>query len=284
MKKLLIVLLIIVSALGSAEAQKSRPLFPQMPGMVSYTYRHSFAKDVAATLDTIRSLGITDMEFSNLFGRTAAEIRQMLDERGMKCSSFGVSYNDMNTKIQEVGKNAKILGAKFVRVASIPHQAPFDLPQAQKAVADFNRAGEVLKKEFGITFCYHNHGFEFYPWEDGTFFDYIIQHTNPKYVGFEMDILWTFFPGHDPAELLLKYPKRFKLMHLKDLKKGVPGDMTGRTPGTNDVALGTGQLDLPAILKAARKTSIKHFYIEDESPDYSTQVPQSIAYLKSLTY
>jgi sugar phosphate isomerase/epimerase len=99
-----------------------------------------------------------------------------------------------------------------------------------------------------------------------------------------MDILWTFFPGADPAALLNKYPKRFKLMHLKDLRKGVEGNLSGGTPVENDVALGTGQLDLPGILKAAKKAGVKHYYIEDESPVYFRQVPKSIAYLKSLKY
>ena len=71
-------------------------------------------------------------------------------------------------------------------------------------------------------------------------------------------------------------------MHLKDLRKGVEGNLSGGTPVQNDVALGTGQLDIPGILKAAQKSDIKHFYIEDESPSYATQVPQTMAYLKSL--
>ena len=171
-----------------------------------------------------------------------------------------------------------------MRVAWIPHDAPFKLEDAQKAVADFNKAGKILKDEFGLSFCYHNHGYEFHPHEGGTLMDYIIQKTDPKYVNFEMDILWTFFPGADPAALLNKYPKRFKLMHLKDLKKGVEGNLSGGTPVENDVALGTGQLDLPAILKAAKKAGVKHYYIEDESPVYFKQVPKSIAYLKSLKY
>tara|TARA_R110002020_G_scaffold256151_7_gene469753 strand:- start:346 stop:486 length:141 start_codon:yes stop_codon:yes gene_type:complete len=45
-----------------------------MPGMVSYTYRNSFSKDLPATLDTLQSMGITDMEFSCLFGNTDADI------------------------------------------------------------------------------------------------------------------------------------------------------------------------------------------------------------------
>ena len=71
-------------------------------------------------------------------------------------------------------------------------------------------------------------------------------------------------------------------MHLKDLRKGIMGNDSGGTAVENDVALGTGQLDIPAILKAAKKSAIKHYYIEDESPSYATQVPVTIEYLKNL--
>ncbi|MBO0950806.1 sugar phosphate isomerase/epimerase [Fibrella sp. HMF5405] len=250
--------------------------------MVSYTYRASFARNMAATLDTIKGLGITDMEFSNLFGKTAADIRKLLDERNMTCSSFGVGYPDLQNKLDEVGQNAKTLGARYVRVAWVPHKGPFTLDIAKQTITDFNAFGKKLKDDYGLTFCYHNHGYEFEKHDAGTLMDYIIQNTDPNYVSFEMDILWTFFPGADPAALLMKYPDRFKLMHLKDLRKGIVGNLSGGTPVENDVALGTGQINLPAVLKAAQKSGIKHYYIEDESPSVSVQVPQSIAYLKSL--
>jgi sugar phosphate isomerase/epimerase len=82
--------------------------------------------------------------------------------------------------------------------------------------------------------------------------------------------------------LLKKYGKRYKTMHLKDLRKGVKGNLSGGTSSENDVALGTGQIDLPSVLKAAKKARIKHYYIEDESSNVLAQVPQTIAYLKSL--
>lgn len=59
-------------------------------------------------------------------------------------------------------------------------------------------------------------------------------------------------------------------MHLKDLRKGVVGNKSGGTPVENDVALGTGQLNVSAILKVVRKTGIEHYYIEDESHSYAT--------------
>jgi sugar phosphate isomerase/epimerase len=280
--QLLSFVFILISCPDNIFAQAGKPLFPQMPGLVSYTHRKSFEKDVPATLDTIKALGVTDMEFSNLFGQTPEALRKLLDERNIKCSSLGVSYEELVNKTEEVARKAKALGASYVRVAWIPHKAPFKLEDAQKAVADFNRAGKILKEEHGLTFCYHNHGYEFQPYGKGTFFDYIVQNTNPKYVSFELDILWAFHPGQDPAQLLNKYGKRFKLMHLKDLRKGVKGDFTGSTPTENDVALGTGQINIPAVLKAAKKAGIQHYYIEDESNVKSVQVPQTMAYLKSL--
>ncbi len=64
-----------------------------------------------------------------------------------------------------------------------------------------------------IQFFYHNHGFEFAPYKDGTLFDLLVQKTDPDLVKFEMDVLWTIHPGQDPVALLKKYPNRWALMH-----------------------------------------------------------------------
>ncbi|CAM3499835.1 sugar phosphate isomerase/epimerase family protein [Aquirufa ecclesiirivi] len=278
MKATLLLLLLPMLAL----AQKPMKINGKDIGMVSFTYRNSFSKDMAKTLDTLQSQGITDMEFSSLFGKTAQEVRSLLDERGMKCSSFGVSMADALNKTDQVGENAKTLGASFVRVAWIPHTGPFTLEMAQKTAQEFNQIGKALKEKFDLTFCYHNHGFEFEPYGEGTLFDYLVQNTDPKFVSYEMDILWTFFPGQNPATLLEKYGNRFKLMHLKDLKKGVQGNMSGGTSVENDVALGTGQLNIPEIMKAAKKAKIQHYYLEDESSRYPVQTRQSRTYLSNL--
>jgi len=272
----------IICLLFHLNAQKSPSINGVPLGMVSYTYRQSLQKDMATTLDSLKAMKVYDMEFSSLFGKKAVDIRKLLDERGMYCSSFGVSYSDALIKADEVAANAKALGAKFVRVAWIPHDGPFTKELADKTIADFSQIGQNLKENYGLEFCYHNHGFEFAPYEGGTFFDYIAKNTDSKFVNFEMDILWTFFPGIDPAKLLEQYPNRFKLMHVKDLKMGVMGNLSGATSSENDVALGTGQLNLPAIMKAAKKAKIQHYYIEDESSLHAIQVPKSIKYLLSI--
>jgi len=257
----------------------------EMPGMVSYTFRESFSKDLELTLDTIKSFGITDIEFSSLFGRNASDIKEALDNRGMRCSSYGVNYNALKTDIEQIAKNADTLGAEYIRVAWIPHEKPFTLDDAKMAVEVFNHVGKVLYDAYRLKFCYHNHGYEFSNYsEQLTLMDYIIQHTDPKYVNFEVDILWVSFPGYDPAALIKKYPERIKLIHLKDLKNGVKGDFSGKTPKENDVALGQGQIDIPSVIEAGKSAGIKHYYIEDESPNYINQIPASIKYLNSIGF
>ncbi|UFH53161.1 sugar phosphate isomerase/epimerase [Spirosoma sp. KNUC1025] len=263
-------------------AQKGKPLYTFPIGVESYTYRNSFPKSVPATLDTIKALGITDMEGGAPKGLTAEEFKKMCDERGIKISATGMGYEQIVKDPMSAVNNAKALGASYVMVAWIPHQkGNFSLENAKKAVEDFNRVGKVLKDN-GITFCYHNHGYEFQPYENGTLFDYLVKNTDPANVSFEMDILWAQHGGADPVDLLRKYGSRFKLMHLKDLKKGVKGDLTGGTPPENDVVLGEGQVNIPEILRLAKKAGVKHYYIEDESNHEYEQMPKSIAYLKSL--
>ena len=262
---------------------QNKPIYDKPIGVQAYTFRNSWGNGIEATLDTIASLGITEMEGGPLKGMTTEELRKQLDKRGIKMPSISAGYDELLKNPEETINNAKILGAKYVMVAWIPHgKEGFTLEVAKKAVADFNNAGKILRKN-GITLCYHNHGYEFVPYQKGTLFDYLMEHTNSKYVSFEMDILWTQFPGQNPAQLLEKYGNRWKLIHLKDLKKGVVGNLSGGTPKTNDVALGTGQIDIKAVLVAAKKAGVKHYFIEDESPSYLKQIPQTITYIKGLS-
>jgi len=282
-KSTVLFLLTAAMLFGSAPsiAQKGKPLYTAPLGVESYTYRKSFPISVERTLDTIKMVGFTEIEGGG--GKMpAAEFKKLCDARGISIPATGGDYNQLVKSPDSLAEIAKILGAKYLMCAWIPHKGALTIDEAKKAVTDFNMIGKVMKKH-GIIFCYHAHGYEFQPYEDGTLLDYIIKNTDPKYVSFEMDILWIQFGGGDPVGLMKKYGNRWKLMHLKDLRKGTPKDLSGGTSQDNDVPLGTGEIDIPNILKEAKKIGIKHYFIEDESAHVNTQVPQSIAYLKSLT-
>jgi hypothetical protein len=70
-------------------------------------------------------------------------------------------------------------------------------------------------------------------------------------------------------------------LHLKDLKKGFPIKAgTAIAPAEADVPLGTGQVDMARVLRAAIKAGTMQFYIEDESDAPLGHIPQSVAYLE----
>jgi sugar phosphate isomerase/epimerase len=262
-------------------AQMGQPLYTAPLGVEAYTFRKSFPIDPAKTLDTIKMMGFTEME-GGANGLAPEEFRKLCDERGISIPSIGVGYEQLMRSPDSVIARAKILGAKFVMCAWIPHsKGILTLENAKQAVADFNHVGMILRAN-GLIFCYHAHGYEFQPYEGGTLLDYIFAHTEPANVSFEMDIMWMQFGGGDPVALLKKYGRRWKLIHLKDLRKGTPKNLTGLTGPENDVPLGMGEVDIPGVLKEARRLGIEHYFIEDESDHPNEQVPQSIDYLKGL--
>jgi len=254
-------------------------------GIASFSYRHQFDEDVPGTLDMISDMGINNMEFSSLFGLSAAELRELLDERGIVCTSLGVGYNDLLENPEQVISDAHTLGAKYVRVATIPHDRsePFTIEHARKAVEDFSRFGQILS-ESNLHFLYHNHGYEFRPYEGGTLFDYIVQNTDPDYVNFQMDVAWVVHPGHDPVELLEKYPDRFYLTHLKDLSNDIDHDYSGSLPRDSNVPFGTGLVDFEAFLVASKNTNIEYHYIEYEDYDVVDVMPGNVEYVRSIGY
>jgi sugar phosphate isomerase/epimerase len=260
----------------------SKNLYTYPFGVQAYTFRNHFPNDVSGTLDKIQKMGITEIETSGAKGVTDEEYKKMCDARGIAIPSIGAGYDQLEKLSMDIVKKAKVFGAKYVMCAWIPHKGDnFTLEDAQKAVDVFNKAGKFLK-ENGLSFCYHPHGFEFRPYEKGTLLDYMFKNTNPADVSFEMDVLWVLHGGGNPVKLLKTYGNRWKLMHVKDLKKGVVGNFSGNTPAENDVVLGTGQADWKNIFKLSKKYGIKHYSIEDESEHELENVPLSIEYLKNL--
>ena len=271
-----------VAAAGDVGTSKS---YRGPTGLQLYSLRDmQRAEGVEATLDKAVALGFKYVEVADLGKFTPAEFKKQLDRRGLVPIGRHFSYDQLRDNVEGVARDAKALGIRYVGCAWIPHQDPFTAEQCRAAAVVFNRAGAALAKH-GFKFYYHDHGYEFQPYEKGTLFDLLVTETNPKTVYFQMDVLWTVLPGQDPAGLLEKYPNRWLLMHLKDLKKGVAtGSLTGGTALTNDVAIGTGQVQWPSLFRAAQKAGIKYYFIEDESPTVLEQIPQSLRFLESLEW
>lgn len=256
-------------------------------GLQLYTFREAFKTDVVGTLDRIKELGFTEIEGGGDYGLGVEKFKGLLAERGLKVASVGFGYDSMKKDIDAAVARAKAFGVRFVMCAWVPHQGDFTEADVRRTAADFNAFGKAFR-EAGITFTYHPHGYEFRPLKDGTdrtHFDLLVAETNPDYVSFEMDVFWVAHPGQDPVKLLAKYPHRWAMMHLKDIRKGAPtGIHTGSAPQSDDVPLGTGQVNWPAVLKQAADIGIKHYFVEDESAAPFESVPLTIKYLEHVKY
>lgn len=262
---------------GAALAQKPAPV-----GLQLYSFRDQFAKDVPGTMAKVKALGFREVEVAGTYGLSLIDFRKLLDQNGLKAISVGASFDDLDQNVPKILAEAKALGAKYVMCAWIPHAGDtFTLRDADQAIDVFNTAGRLLA-ENGISFCYHTHGYEFQIYQDGTFFDYLAQNLDPKVVNFEMDVYWVKAPGYDPVALLQKYGKRFQLMHLKDRKPGTPDTNTGHADVESNVVLGQGDVGIAAVMKQARKSGVRHFFIEDESSRSMEQMPASLSFLSGL--
>ena len=274
MKKSLLVCLIMVSAVN---------LQSQQIGLQLYSLRNEFKAEGAEPIfSKIKEWGITLLEQGNeaTLGYSNAEYVELLDRYDLKMVSASASFEELEKDPQKVLRSAKGLGAEYVVCFWIPHRDTiFTIKETDRAIKVFNEAGKVMKSE-GITFAYHPHGYEFRPYEDALLLDHMIK--NAYHFEFEMDVYWFAHAGEDPIKWLKKYPDKFKLLHLKDCQKGTKGNLNGTSDVETNVTLGSGQIDIEAIVQEARKMEIKYMFIEDESSKAVQQIPQSLEFLRQI--
>jgi sugar phosphate isomerase/epimerase len=252
-------------------------------GLQLESFKIRLAADVTSGLDIVKTDGFTIIETAGTYKMTPEQFRMELDLHGLKAVSSHFSYESLASDLPKVIATARTLGSANIVVPGIPHKGVFDAAAASKAAADFNRWGKALSAA-GMRLLYHPHGAEFEPLPGGgTGFDILMAQTDPKVVFFEMDVFWIVYAGQDPVALLAKYPQRWRMFHLKDLKKGVrTGIYTGHAPIEDFVTIGTGQINFVPLLAEGRKIGIEYSFIEDESTDPVGNVPPSQRYLDSI--
>jgi sugar phosphate isomerase/epimerase len=265
-------------ATATAFAAEPNPL-----GLQLWSLRNQLTASLPAGMAEVKALGFTMVEAAGTYGHTAKELRALADANGIKIVGAHINYERLQSDLPGAIAEAKTLGCSYVVVAWVPHTTAFDVAQAKVAAANFNAWGAKLKAE-GLKFGFHTHGYEFRPLPDGSSaFDVMLAETDPDLVFCEMDVFWVVQPGLDPVKLLQKYPNRFKAFHIKDMRKGAPtGLYEGHAPASDNVIVGQGMMDWPAIIAEGRKAGVEYYLIEDETSDPVGNIPPSIKYLETL--
>lgn len=251
-------------------------------GLQLWSLREYLPKDLAGSLAKVRGMGFTVVEGAGTWKHTAAELRAAMDAAGLRCTSTHLGFERLRDDMAGAFAEARTFGATSIVCPWIAHKETFTREDALGAAQVFNRVGKAAS-DGGLRFAYHTHGYENVPSTEGTLFDTLAQNTDPKLVGFQVDVFHAYHGGADPVALMQKYSGRVRSLHLKDIKKGFPREAGhGTATSDSDVPVGTGQIDWPAVLRAAMKAGATEYFVEDESTDPLAHIPLSVAYVTGL--
>ncbi len=237
-------------------------------GIQLYTVGKELQSDVRGTLRQIAAIGYSEVETAGFAGLTAREFRDELTRAGLHCHSAHMQWN-----IQDLGPlfdDAHALGVNFVVSSALFSLGAGGGP----AVDDYKKLAAKLNSiaqkthDAGLQYAYHNHNFEFKGLGAGIIgYDILLSGTDPALVQFELDCGWMIAAGFQPIEYFRKYPRRYRMLHIKDFVAGSKIS-TSLAPGLRPqgTELGRGHIDYKPILDAAAGTAVKHLYVEQEPP------------------
>lgn len=278
-------------------------------GLELYTVGKEMDADPFGTLKQVAAVGYKNVELSPMGKTPLQELKKGLDDVGLTNSSGHYLLPDLMAKLDQNIHAARQFGQEYMivtvpwiadpsRIKSDPAsgQMAFFLALLQSLTLDdwkwnaeqFNKIGEQVKKA-GLQLGYHNHNFDFKSYGSTTGYDEFIRLTDPNLVKLELDCGWMTVAGHDPFAYLTKYPDRYRLLHIKDFRKGFRPTTKLMDQGPNapvPTELGRGAIDYRKILEVANKGQISALFVEQEPPFTEMPALEAIKvdynYLKNL--
>lgn len=235
-------------------------------GMTLYTVRNEMGKDPKNTLKQVADLGYkyieaVDYKDGKFYGMTPDEFKSYTKSLGLKPISVHMGSMTLDNADKLIA-DVKAAGFKYF-VAPVPPMGMFKFDTKTRSLGmdgTVEKLADILntiaKKAHaaGLEFLYHNHDFELKPNKDGVVvLDYLLEHLDPKYVNFQMDLYWVTKAGADPVAYFQRYPGRFKVWHVKDM------DTEGRF-----APVGKGTIDFKRILDNKKLSGMKYYIVEQD--------------------
>lgn len=238
-------------------------------GIQLYSLRDDMQKDTDQTLREVAQMGYSEVEAygfngDKFFGRSPRDFQSFVNDLGMRMTSthtgFSLFHDNSQKALDEAKKimeNARKGGCKWVVQAGYPGGRFTKLDEVKRLAEQLNQIGE-LARTFGARFALHNHREEFRAIENEIPYQKYLEWTDKDLVSFQMDI------GHVANEMadyliyMIKYPKRFGCLHIRD---------------TNiftkvAVELGEGDVRLKEVFELFDRAGVEDYYVEQEEYNY----------------
>jgi len=257
-------------------------------GLQLYTVRDLMKQDFDGTLAKVAAIGYKEVEFAGYFDHSPKDVRAAVDRRRLTAPSAHIDYKSLGEKFPEVIEAAKVVGHEYLVNPWIEEEIRKQPDGWKHAAETFNRAGEACKKA-GIQFAYHNHWFEFLPVNGKLPYDLLLTECDPNLVKMELDLCWITVGGQDPLKYFDRYPGRFPLVHVKDVKRVPPVTAGGAQDFGSSMKdmteVGSGIIDWKKIFAQSDKAGIKHYFVEHDNPKKPLEsIKKSYDYLASLRF
>jgi sugar phosphate isomerase/epimerase len=207
--------------LAAAPSYKKCPI-----GVQLYSVRNDFNKDVPGTLAGLKKIGYDGVEFAGYANKTAADLKKMLDDNGLKAAGShiqgGLPVLQQAAGLQKEIDFNKTLGNDRLIIAMGNARTVADWT---KMADDFSAVSAKLKAA-GLRLGYHNHTAEFTA-VDGQIPEYLFFDKASPDVFVQLDVGHCLHAGGDPVAVVKKYNSRLVTMHIKDWNAKTRGDIVG---------------------------------------------------------
>ncbi|MBA6313610.1 sugar phosphate isomerase/epimerase family protein [Cellulophaga baltica] len=235
-------------------------------GLALYTVRDDMGVDAKATLKAVSDAGYKNIEAAGysqgkFYNMSPIDFKAFLES--IELVPISTHHSDVTLENADaMMADVKAAGFEYF-VVPIPPMGLFHYDDATSTMSMTGGAENLTKiintlgekaHAAGLKLLYHNHDFEFKKDADGIVpIEYMLEHTDPKFVNFQMDLFWVTKAGADPLAYFEKYPGRFKIWHVKDM------DEQGRF-----APVGTGTIDFAKILAKKDLSGMEYYMVEQD--------------------
>ena len=242
-------------------------------GMQAYSVRKYYAAEDATEqtlLDVfkqLKAMGYDEIQSADYGKFTYEQYANAAKAAGLAIIGTHFNYAEIRDNTEATMKlHEELFGTKIMGVGGMPLEYRESPETVQKFIGEVNAIAKRIAKD-GFKFTYHNHHFEFVPFENGkTMMDMLVEGLDPENVSFCLDTHWIQRGGGCVTSWIEKLAGRIDVLHLKDM---------GVYKGTNGaydilpkiVAVGDGNLDFDAIMAVAEKAGVKYYCVEYDTPD-----------------